>query len=253
MTDESEPEFTVTVDETTGPVEAGETITVTVSVENVADSAGSGDVTLQVGEEEADSSDVELDAGGSETVELEWQTTTDDVGDHELVIAAGGEEVSTTATVEDAPASFDVEITRTPKHVTSGVAVDIVVTVENTGTLEGTQDIDISVGDEVVHTVSNLTLAGTETETIEYTYETADEDAPDITVDVASEDDEDSATVPVVTESVTPLREYPSKGGMGVIGWIIFLGMVIILIPLLPFLALIKLIDILRGSDRPVR
>ena len=255
MTDESEPELAVTLGETTAPVEAGETVEVTVSVENVADSAGSGDVTLLVGDDEADSDDVELDAGASGTIDLEWETATDDVGEHELRVETASDEASTTVTVEDAPAFFEVEITRTPEHVTRGVAVTVVATVENTGTLEGTQDITISVGDaeEPVHVIEDLTLTGTETETVEYTYEPTDGDDIDITIEVASENDNDSATVPIVTESVTPLREYTSKGGMGPIGWLIFLGMIIVLIPMIPFIILIKLIDILRGRNRPVR
>ncbi|MEF8815010.1 MAG: hypothetical protein V5A55_14540 [Halovenus sp.] len=52
-----------------------------------------------------------------------------------------------------------------------------------------------------------------------------------------------------MTESVSKVREPESKSGMGVFGWLMFLGMVIILIPLLPFIVLIKLIDMVFGDD----
>lgn len=36
---------------------------------------------------------------------------------------------------------------------------------------------------------------------------------------------------------------------MGVFGWVMFLGMIIILIPFTPFIVLIKVIDLLFGPD----
>lgn len=52
-----------------------------------------------------------------------------------------------------------------------------------------------------------------------------------------------------MTESVSKTREPESKSGMGVFGWLMFLGMVIILVPLLPFILLIKLVDTVFGDD----
>lgn len=51
-----------------------------------------------------------------------------------------------------------------------------------------------------------------------------------------------------MTETVTPKREYTSKGGMSGFGWIIALGMVILLAPLLPLYLLLKLVDVLVGE-----
>ncbi len=51
-----------------------------------------------------------------------------------------------------------------------------------------------------------------------------------------------------MTESVSKTREPESKSGMGVFGWLVFLGMVIILVPLLPFILLIKLVDTVFGD-----
>jgi len=52
-----------------------------------------------------------------------------------------------------------------------------------------------------------------------------------------------------MTESVSEPRKAESKSGMGVFGWLMFLGMVIVLIPLLPFIVLIKLVDVVFGDQ----
>ncbi len=52
-----------------------------------------------------------------------------------------------------------------------------------------------------------------------------------------------------MSQTVTPQRERGSKGGMNLFGWLLFLGMVILLIPLLPVYIALKLYDLIR-SDR---
>lgn len=56
-----------------------------------------------------------------------------------------------------------------------------------------------------------------------------------------------------MTDTVTPQRELESKGGMNLFGWLMFLGMVILLIPLLPFFLLFKLYELVAGKREPVR
>lgn len=56
-----------------------------------------------------------------------------------------------------------------------------------------------------------------------------------------------------MTETVTPQRNLTSKSGMGLFGWFMFLGMVILLAPLLPIYLLLKLYELVtsdNGSDR---
>lgn len=51
-----------------------------------------------------------------------------------------------------------------------------------------------------------------------------------------------------MADAVTEQRELSSKGGMGVFGWAMFLGMLVLLLPLLPFYLLLKLYERLRGG-----
>lgn len=52
-----------------------------------------------------------------------------------------------------------------------------------------------------------------------------------------------------MTDTVTQTRQFESKGGMGVVGWLIFLGMVVLMIPLLPLYLLLLLYETIAGDD----
>lgn len=51
-------------------------------------------------------------------------------------------------------------------------------------------------------------------------------------------------------KTVTPQRELHDKGGMGMFGKLIFVGLLIILFPLLPFYFLLRLYELVTGDDR---
>jgi|GEM_PF-2785561 len=52
-----------------------------------------------------------------------------------------------------------------------------------------------------------------------------------------------------MTATVTPQREPESKSGMGLFGILMFVGMIIVLLPLLPLYLLLKLYELLSGDD----
>lgn len=59
-----------------------------------------------------------------------------------------------------------------------------------------------------------------------------------------------------MTDTVTPQRHPESKSGMGIFGRLMFLGMVILLVPLLPIYLLLKLYEMVtsgRSSERKSR
>lgn len=53
--------------------------------------------------------------------------------------------------------------------------------------------------------------------------------------------------------TVTPQRTPKSKSGMGAAGWIIFIPIMLLLLPLLPFYLLMKLYERVAGNGRPAR
>lgn len=54
-----------------------------------------------------------------------------------------------------------------------------------------------------------------------------------------------------MSDTVTPQREMHSKGGMGVVGWLIAIPIAFLLLPLLPLYLLSWLLDRLRGDQEP--
>lgn len=245
---EQEPALTVAIEETNAPVEAGESLVVTVTVENTGED-GEGTVELYGFDEDAvDSADVELEVGETDTVELEWETDGEAVGTGELRVETDHDTATEDVTIEDKPATFDVEVERVSEYVSEGGTVTAVVAVENTGTLEGTQDVTITINETPVRTEA-VTLAGGDRETIEVTYTLEDGDIPDVDVSVESDDDSASDSVPVVQTMVSKLNPIESKGGMGFVGWVVFLGMLILFLPLIPFYILYRVLDALFSKD----
>lgn len=246
---EQETAFTVEIEETTATVEAGTPLAVTVAVENDGADGSAAVELLDFDGESVASDEPELDGGEGETLELSWTPGPDAVGDGDITVETAGDSATESVTVQDAPAAFEVS-TDAPEHVPEGDTATVVADVENTGTLEGSQEIEFTV-DEERQKGESVTLAGQEQAQLEY--ETAEAEPPELTVEVSSDDDSASASVPVVTESVSAVRPVRSKGGMGIFGWIYFLGMIALLFPLLPLLAILKLVDVLLGDDSPVR
>jgi hypothetical protein len=52
-----------------------------------------------------------------------------------------------------------------------------------------------------------------------------------------------------MTETVTPQREPENKGGMGIFGWLMFLGMLVLMIPLITIYLLLKLYEFVTNRD----
>lgn len=250
----SEVAFAIEIDEAPETVTAGESVTLTASVEYSGDEDATETVELVAGDGTVLASDeVDFEDGATETVELEWTPGGDDVGTTQLRIRAGEADETAELTVEDAPAEFAVEVTAADEHIPEGGTATVEATIENTGTLSGTKDVEIAVDDAAEETHVGLELDGGDSETITHSHDTGDRGEPELTIEVSTEDDSDSASIPIVTESVTPLRKIGSQSGMGLFGWIIFALLIVLLIPLLPILALIKLLDILGGGSRPAR
>ena len=55
-----------------------------------------------------------------------------------------------------------------------------------------------------------------------------------------------------MTDTVTPPREFGSKSGMNLVGWMIAIPIALLLLPLLPLYLLVTLIDAIRGEEKPV-
>lgn len=54
-----------------------------------------------------------------------------------------------------------------------------------------------------------------------------------------------------MTDTVTPQRDYGSKSGMSLVGWMIAIPIALLLLPLLPLYLLVRLIGSVRGEQDP--
>jgi len=54
-----------------------------------------------------------------------------------------------------------------------------------------------------------------------------------------------------MTDTVTPQREYGSKSGMNLVGWLIAIPIALLLLPLVPLYLLVRLIGALLGESEP--
>ncbi|MFC4357795.1 CARDB domain-containing protein [Halobium salinum] len=147
----------------------GDTVTVGATVENDGESEGTQPVELRVDGEVVDSREVTLAPGATETVTLGLDTTDLDPGDHDLVVGTDNDSADATLTVEEpAPeprADFRLSDLDAPTEVTAGDDAPVAATVENAGDAEGTQTVELRVGDDVVDS-RELTLPAGERERV---------------------------------------------------------------------------------------
>jgi hypothetical protein len=68
---------------------------------------------------------------------------------------------------------------------------------------------------------------------------------------MSESDDSGDSRLPDSLRTVTPPSGTHPDAEMGVFGWLIFLGLLVLLLPVLPILAVIWLLDRARGSLGP--
>jgi hypothetical protein len=189
--------FAVSITAVDDAVTAGETVTVDYTVENTGDAEGTQDITLAVdGTVEATEPDVTLGGGATFTGQFTYVTGEGDVPDIDATVASADDTVTETVTVNE-PAFFDVTLTDINGTVTEGETVVVEYSVENTGDVTDTQTIEFTVNGTTEDTNASVELAGGDTTSGQFTYETSEGDAPAVAAGVTSEDDTETATVTV--------------------------------------------------------
>jgi PGF-CTERM protein len=187
--------FEVTIDSTNSPVQEGDTLEVTATVENTGDSTDTQDVTLTVGGTERDLTAVTLEPGQQQTVTLEWTTSSGDAGDYTANVSSNDDFDTASVSVSEPP-NFRVEINSTNSPVTENDTIEVEAVIENTGGQTDNQQIDLFIDGVVVdNTTVALDPGATQTRTLKWQTESGD--AGDHRARVESEDDSDATTVTV--------------------------------------------------------
>jgi uncharacterized membrane protein len=148
-----EANFEVAIDSTNAPVEAGEELEVTATVENTGDLEATQSIILDVpnvGPIGLDPSEqVTLSGGESRVVSFNQPTEAGAAGNHLVTVASEntGDSASIRITEQPEAANFDVAIDSINSPIEAGEELEVTATVENTGDLAATQSINFDVGD----------------------------------------------------------------------------------------------------------
>ena len=195
QTADKTPYFSVTINEVTSPVVAGERVDVTATIENRGSAAGSQQVALEIGGEQRDATEVALSGGENTTVTLTWETAAGDSGSYEATVASDNDADTASVLVREAP-RFAVEITETTAPITAGDSLEVKALVENAGDAAGSQTVTLAVDGEQ-RDATEVTLSGGENTTVTLTWETTAGDSGTYEPQVASDDDSDTTAVTV--------------------------------------------------------
>jgi hypothetical protein len=195
VTVQEAPFFDVEITNTTSPVVEGDALKVNGTVTNTGETPDEQLIELQnVTGDTVQGVQMDLAGGESETFNLTWATTNGEVGDGEVSVFSENDTATAEVSIIE-PALFNVSITQTNSPVSKGQTLKVNGTVENTGGVEGTQQIDLrDFSDSSVDTAT-VTLQGVESTTFNLTWDT--DVAGEGEVAVSSADDVDTATVKI--------------------------------------------------------
>lgn len=190
------PGVLVSIEGTNSPVVEGEELAVTAVVENTRDEGTTQEVTLAVGDEVRDVTEVRLDPGDIETVDLTWQTGSGDAGSHIATVAGNDDQDSTEVSVGEGGASFEVELRTTNSPVVEGERLVVAADVTNAGEAAGEREVALAIDGTIVES-DLVSLGPGEVESVYFTWQTDAGEAGEYVATVATASDADSAVVTV--------------------------------------------------------
>lgn len=146
---------------------------------------------------------------GTETAIIEYEVTIPEDAEGGDIFTVTGEAETGDETVpiegdnqiEVVGAHFEVDIVETNSPINEGETLEVTADIENTGKLEGTQDIELDI-EELGTDSETVTLAGNESTSVTLSVGTEAGDAGEYTATVSSDDDSDSRTVEVTVREV---------------------------------------------------
>ena len=191
-------EVTIDTDASDLHVTGDDTVTVVVDVENVGAQYGIQHIDLAVdGQVEDTYSSLGLEAGHESTVELDW-TPGDARGDFELVVSSDDHSDSADATVVDAPfVDISIDTDQSILEAPPEDAIVVVADVENTGGIEVTRDIDLTIDGQLQDT-HNVTLGMGESESLSLQWDTTSAEPGSYVAELTTGDANATASVTVL-------------------------------------------------------
>ncbi|MFD1641765.1 S8 family serine peptidase [Halohasta litorea] len=201
----------------------GEEANITVGVENVGESSGSGSLNLFVnGEARANSSTTIPETAPDETriVDVPYTPTKDDVGTPTIRVESATDSIEAAFNVIGY-STFSVNLSSAEianQSFVIGETVPVNATIENTGGAAGIGTVDLLVNGTVKPdaSVDTRELSTGETQSVSLGYNVSVEDYPEANVSIRTSDDEQNTTVGVLraAESVVGINSVnsPTEG-----------------------------------------
>jgi len=189
--------FGVELTEHDEDVVEGEEMTINYEITNWGQEQGKQNILFEVdGEQE----DVKLDLtlNSEETYNGEFVWTPEEAGEYELEVSSDDETDNATVKILQ-PANFEVDVIDHDENVTTGDEITIRYEVNNTGEVQGTQNIVFKVDGKRVDANLDLTLDANENYTDEFTWEA--NETGERNLKVGSDDDETTIVVNVEEDS----------------------------------------------------
>lgn len=192
-------EFTVETVDVPDRIDAGETITGTVVVENVGGVADTAEITVLIDGEPIDEDLPTLEPG--EVAEIPIEHVVDDPGELTLSVETQDHEASQTVVVEvpPDPATMAIEIIDLPDAVERGESITVTVAVSNVGDEPGTDTLTLSFADGLVVDERDVELDPSRSDEVSFTIDVpADASIDDQPIVIEGADDVDTATITVL-------------------------------------------------------
>ncbi len=207
------PSFDVAISEVNDSVPAGEDLFVDVTVANVGKESGSAAIDLDVDGDSIDSQTVDLEADDETTLTFVYPTDDEDPSALDVTVTSPDDTDTTTARVTSPePAFFEVDLVDPPAEVAAADNVTIQSTVANVGSVAATQELELVV-DETVVDASTVSLNGSETGTVNMTWETAENETGERNVSVTSRNETATTTLEVGTDGESDDGDGGGGGG----------------------------------------
>ncbi|OYR59191.1 hypothetical protein DJ70_01135, partial [Halorubrum halodurans] len=206
----SKPNSEVRTLEFNETVTAGDTLTVTASVENDGGVAATTDLEFSFNDTLVETREnVTLSSNETGEFTVTVPTTETDIGTRNLTVRTGDDDATDSVSVV-APAEFQVETLDTPDVVAEGEAFEVTAGVTNAGGTSATRNTTLFVDDEPVAT-RNVTLAEGETATVVFDAVSID-DSGESTVEVVTDQDTETSSITVEAPGELALSELDIAG-----------------------------------------
>lgn len=192
----------VSIDETNAPISVGETLEVTIELENSANATRTQRAVLYIGGEVRDSETLSMRAGERRVITLTWKTQPGDGGDYEATVEVG-DDTDRVAIAVQTPPALNISITETNAPINATETLAVTAAVSNSGGAEGTAEVSLSTN-ETIRDSATVSVAGGSTQEVTLTWETATADVGEYVATVVMKNETVSRPIEITEAPTSP-------------------------------------------------